>query len=475
MSTINIIILVILLTLLFIAVYDVIQKKHTVWRKYPIIGRMRWVMEDLRPKIQQYFVEDNINGKPIPKYQRDIIYQRAKGENDKVPFGTELDLYEDGRAWMNHSNYPLSEKDFKKESLRVTIGEGTCKKPYKSSIVNISAMSYGSLNKNAIRSLAIGSKNGIFALNTGEGGISNYHLEANDLIWQIGTGYFGCRNEEGRFDINQFALNASRDQVKMIEIKISQGAKPGHGGILPAKKNTKEIAEIRGVEPGVEIVSPPGHTAFKSAKQMIGFISRLRTVCDKPIGIKMCIGSKSEFNQLLKVMVSGNTYPDFITVDGAEGGTGAAPLEFTNATGMPLMEAIVFVNNSLKDNNLREKIKVIASGKVINAFDIAKAIALGADMINMARPFMISMGCIQARLCHTGKCPAAIATHKKSYLLDVKDKSKRVARFHKETIHSLVEVLCAAGINRVDRIHPTHISVRKDGEIKTLKDAYKVK
>jgi glutamate synthase domain-containing protein 2 len=461
--------------LLVIAIYDRLQTKHTIWRKYPLVGRLRWVMEDLRPKIQQYFVEDDINGKPIPKYQRDIIYQRSKGDNEKIPFGTELDLYQEGSVWINHSNYPLKPEEFKNESLRVTIGENTCGNPYSASILNISAMSYGSLNKNAISSLAIGSKEGKFALNTGEGGISEYHLKANDLIWQIGTGYFGCRNEEGRFDIDQFSLNASRKQVKMIEIKISQGAKPGHGGILPAKKNTKEIAEIRGVKPGTVVISPSGHTAFKNANQLIGFISRLRSVCDKPVGIKLCIGSKVEFGQMVKAMINSNIYPDFITIDGAEGGTGAAPLEFTNSTGMPLLDALTYVHNTLVSNNIREKIKIIASGKVVNAFDIAKVLALGADMVNMARPFMISMGCIQARQCHNGNCPAVIATHKKAHLLNVDDKSKRVARFHKATIHNLTDLLRAARINRVDKIRPTHISIRKDGEIKTLKDAYRVK
>jgi len=458
-----------------IALYDVIQKKHTIWRKYPIIGRLRWIMEKLRPKIQQYFVENNTNGTPIPKFQRDIIYQRSKGQNEKVPFGTELNLYEEGRSWINHSNYPLSSDDFLKDSLRILIGEKTCKHPYNSSILNISAMSYGSLNKNAISSLAIGSKEGVFALNTGEGSISEYHLNANDLIWQIGTGYFGCRNEEGRFDLNQFMLNSSRSQVKMIEIKLSQGAKPGHGGILPAEKNTKEIADIRGVEAGVDIISPPMHTAFRNVNQLVSFIDRLRRSCDKPVGIKLCIGNRAEFSQLVKAMVNNNIYPDFIIIDGAEGGTGAAPLEFTNAVGTPLLDAIPFVHNSLVDNNIRDKIKIVASGKIINAFDITKVLALGADMVNMARPFMISMGCIQARQCHNGKCPAVIATHKKAYLLNVDDKSKRVARFHKATVHKLIDLLCSAGINRVDRLNSTHISIRDKGEIKTLKDVYRVK
>jgi len=432
-------------------------------------------MEDLRPKIQQYFVEDDTNGKPIPKYKRDVVYQRSKGENEKIPFGTELNLYEDGRTWMEHSNYPITPNEFKNESLRVLIGEGNCKNPYNSSILNISAMSYGSLNKNAIASLAYGSRDGIFALNTGEGGISDYHLFANDLIWQIGTGYFGCRNEEGKFDINQFAMNASREQVKMIEIKLSQGAKPGHGGILPGNKNTKEIAFIRGIEPGVDVISPPGHTAFRNASSLIGFISKLRTTCDKPVGIKMCIGNKAEFNQLVKNMVSSNIYPDFITIDGAEGGTGAAPLEFTNNVGMPLLDAIVFVNNTLIHHNIRNKVKIVASGKIISSFDMIRAISLGADMVNMARAFMLSLGCIQARQCHNGKCPAVIATHKRAYLLNVDNKRKRVKNFHKATIHKMIDLLCAAGINRVGDIHPNMINTRRNGIIETLKNKFGVK
>jgi len=465
----------IVVALISVAIYDIVQKKHTIWRKYPVLGRLRWLMENLRPKIQQYFVEDDINGKPIPKYQRDLVYQRSKGENDKVPFGTEMDLYKEGACWINHSIYPILTSDFKNESLRVLIGEHTCKNPYKSSILNISAMSFGALNKNAISALAYGSKDGIFALNTGEGGISDYHLNANDLIWQIGTGYFGCRNEEGRFDINQFTMNSSRNKVKMIEIKLSQGAKPGQGGILPAIKNTKEIANIRGIEPGIDVISPPAHTAFKSASHLIGFIARLRSTCDKPVGIKLCIGNKAEFAQLIKVMISSNIYPDFITIDGAEGGTGAAPLEFTNNAGMPLLDAIPFVNNSLVENKIRDKIKIIASGKIINSFDIIKVLALGADAVNMARPFMLSLGCIQARQCHNGKCPAVIATHKKAYLLNVDDKRIRVKNFHKATLHKVVDLLCAAGINRVDSIHPNMISIRKDGKIESLKNAYIVK
>lgn len=458
-----------------IVIYDILQKKHTLWRKFPIIGRLRWVIENLRPKIQQYFVENNINGTPIPKYQRDIIYQRAKGENEKIPFGTELDLYEEGRSWLNHSLYPLLKKDFDNDSLRVTIGKDNCKQPYKSSILNISAMSYGSLNRNAISALAEGSKKGKFALNTGEGGISSFHLLADDLIWQIGTGYFGCRDEEGNFDKNQFVLNSNRKEVKMIEIKLSQGAKPGLGGILPANKNTKEIAFIRGVEPNTDVLSPPKHSEFSNSYELLMFVSKLRRLSSKPIGIKMCLGNKSEFSMLVTNMVNYNIYPDFITIDGAEGGTGAAPLEFTNAVGTPLLDAIPYVNNTLKENNIRHKITIIASGKVINAFDIIKTLSLGADIINMARPFMISMGCIQARQCHNGKCPAVIATHNKYWLLNIKDKSQRVSNFHKATITKVVDLLCAANIKRVDLISPLNVNIRKNGKVETIKSVYNVK
>lgn len=467
------IILYSILGILFcIALYDVLQKKHTIWRKYPIVGRLRWMMEDLRPKIQQYFVENNIDGTPIPKYQRDIIYQRAKGENDKVPFGTELDLYKNGRSWLNHSNHPINIKNFKRESLRVLIGQNTCNNPYNASIINISAMSYGALNKNAISALAFGSKEGKFYLNTGEGGISKYHLNADNLVWQIGTGYFGCRDDKGKFDLNQFILNVTRKQVKMIEIKLSQGAKPGHGGILPAEKNTEEIAQIRGVEKNTTIYSPPYHSEFSNDSQLLSFIEKLRQSCDKPVGIKLCIGSKQEFHHLIRSMAGSNIYPDFITIDGAEGGTGAAPLEFTNAVGMPLLDALSFAHNSLIDLKIRDKVKIIASGKIINSFDCIKVLALGADMINMARPFMISMGCIQARQCHSGNCPSVIATPKRSYLLNVNDKKKRVFNFYKATIDGIVDLSCAAGLNDLSKINGTYISIRKNDKIINLKEFY---
>jgi glutamate synthase domain-containing protein 2 len=436
--------------LFFLGLVDMNQTKHSIMRTYPVFGRMRYWMEALRPKMYQYFVESDIDGRPINRVDRSTIYQRAKQETDTMPFGTQLDVYEEGYEWMSHSIAP---KDFHKldHSPRVLIGNKDCQQPYSASIFNVSAMSFGSLSSNAIRALNAGAKIGGFAHNTGEGGMSRHHLEeGGDIIWQIGTGYFGARDENGNFSPEVFAKNAATPQVKMIELKLSQGAKPGHGGILPAKKNTPEIAAIRHVMPNTTVYSPPFHSAFNSPRELVQFIAQMRTLSGgKPVGFKLCIGRKSEFIAICKAMIELDSYPDFITVDGGEGGTGAAPQEFSNHVGAPLLDGLAFVHNMLVGFNIRQHIRIIASGKILSGFHMLRALALGADACNSARAMMMALGCIQALQCHTNKCPTGVATQDPSLTvgLVVKDKKQRVANYHEDTIKTFVELMGAAGID----------------------------
>lgn len=440
--------------------YDMFQTKHSLMRIYPLFGRLRWFMEDMRPKIYQYFVESDIDGRPINRIDRSTIYQRAKKENDTMPFGTQLDVYAEGYEWMCHSIAP---KDFKSldHNPRVHVGNKDCKKPYDLSIYNISAMSYGSLSSNAVEAMNAGAQIGGFAHNTGEGGLSPYHLKhGGDIIWQIGTGYFGCRDANGNFSADLFAEKAQLDNVKMIEIKISQGAKPGHGGILPAAKNTPEIAAIRAIEPYTLVASPPFHSAFNSPRELILFIQKLRALSGgKPVGFKLCIGHKSEFISICKAMIAMDTYPDFITVDGGEGGTGAAPQEFSNYVGAPLLDGLDFVSNILRGLDIKKHIKVLASGKMTSGFHLVRAMALGADACYSARAMMMAVGCIQALMCNTNKCPAGVATQDKalSIGLVVEDKKTRVAQFHKYTIENFVELLGAAGLSSKEELTRSHI------------------
>ncbi|MGN6508194.1 MAG: FMN-binding glutamate synthase family protein, partial [Chitinophaga sp.] len=375
-----------IITLFIMGVNDMRQTAHSIMRTYPVFGRMRYWMEALRPKMYQYFVESDIDGRPVNRIDRSTIYQRAKREMDTMPFGTQLDVYEEGYEWMSHS---ISPKDFHQldHRPRVTIGNKDCTQPYSASIFNVSAMSFGSLSSNAIEALNAGAKIGNFAHNTGEGGLSPYHLKhEGDIIWQIGTGYFGCRDDDGNFSGELFAKKAAAPQVKMIELKLSQGAKPGHGGILPAKKNTPEIAAIRHVKPGTTVYSPPFHSAFSNPRELVLFIQRMRELSGgKPTGFKLCIGRKSEFIGICKAMIELDIYPDFITVDGGEGGTGAAPQEFSNHVGAPLLDGLAFVHNMLNGFNIRQHIRIIASGKILSGFHLLRAIALGADACNSAR------------------------------------------------------------------------------------------
>lgn len=446
--------------LIYMGFADMVQTRQSIRRNFPLAGRLRYVFEDLRPKIQQYFVESDTDGAPINRNERSVIYQRAKKQIDTIPFGTQLDVYAEGYEWMTHSIAPI---DFHKldHNPRVRFGGRECKQPYDMSVLNVSAMSFGSLSKNAILALNGGAKMGGFAHNTGEGGLSPYHLEpGGDVVWQIGTGYFGARDEAGNFNDAAFTANATKPNVKMIEIKLSQGAKPGHGGILPAKKNTPEIAAIRLVKPGTTVFSPPFHSAFSTPIELIKFVKRLRDLSGgKPVGFKLCIGRKSEFLSICKAMVQLNTYPDFITIDGGEGGTGAAPPEFTNFVGMPLLDALAFADNALVGFGIRKEMKLIASGKILTGFHILRAMALGADTCNCARAMMMALGCIQALECNKNTCPTGVATQDPYFMkgLVVEDKTVRVANFHKNTVESFVELMAAAGISNPDQINRSHV------------------
>lgn len=463
--------------LFLMGIQEMLQKEHTIMRNYPVLGRMRYVMEVLRPKIYQYFVESDTDGTPINRITRSVVYQRAKKTLSSTPFGTQLDVYAPGYEWVNHSMHPLNANEIQADKLRVTVGADRCKKPYSLSIFNISAMSFGALSANAIESLNWGAQIGGFAHNTGEGSISQYHLKhGGDLIWQIGTGYFGCRASDGTFDEGQFKTRSNFESVKMIEVKISQGAKPGHGGILPAKKNTAEIAHARGIQPGQEVDSPPRHSAFSDAQGLLNFIEKLRELSGgKPVGIKMCFGIREEFEALCVAMKNSGILPDFITIDGGEGGTGAAPLEFSNSIGTALRDGLVNTVDILKEHGLREHLVVLASGKIMTGFDIIRAIALGADACYCARGMMLALGCIQALECNKNTCPAGVATQDKSLMkgLVVEKKYQRVANFHHETVQAAADILGAMGLKHSSELNRKHIWRRTSlTESKSYADLY---
>lgn len=466
--------LIVLGPIVLIGLWDSFQTKHTIRRNFPVLGHGRYLMEMIRPEIQQYFIESSLEAYPIEREFRSVVYQRSKGDLETVPFGSHRNMNASGHEWAEHS---ISPAPVLESAPRITVGAEQCAKPYNASILNISAMSYGALSSNAIRALNRGAAKGGFAHNTGEGGISPHHLEhGGDLIWQVGTGYFGCRTSDGGFDPKMFAQRASHDSVKMIELKLSQGAKPGHGGVLPACKVDHEIAEIRGVEPHKTVLSPPGHSVFSNPTQLVEFLAQLRELSGgKPVGFKICIGKQSEFYAICKAMVSTGLRPDFITVDGAEGGTGAAPLEFANSIGMPAHDAWIFVHNALVGVGLRDSVKVFASGKIMTGFHILRAIALGADACNSARGMMLSLGCIQALRCNTNHCPTGVATNNPSLAkgLKVTDKSERVAKFHDRTIKGFLELLGALGLNHPNELRPHHINRRTgDTKIRNYADLY---
>ncbi|MEQ6249279.1 FMN-binding glutamate synthase family protein [Sulfitobacter sp. HNIBRBA3233] len=441
---------------------DIRQPHHSILRNYPVLGHMRFLFEGIRPEIRQYLIESDQDEEPFSRDARSLVYQRAKGQEDARPFGTRMRVYDGGYSWVTHSVQP---KHIENTDFRITIGNSACKQPYNASIYNISAMSFGSLSANAISALNRGAAAGGFAHDTGEGGISRYHREGGgDLIYEIGSGYFGCRKDDGSFSPEKFAEQAARDQVKMIELKLSQGAKPGHGGMLPAAKITPEIAEARGVPMGKDCISPASHSAFSTPVEMMEFLGELRRLSGgKPVGFKLCIGHQREFMCMVKAMLKTGIVPDFIVVDGTEGGTGAAPLEFANHVGMPMVEGLTFVHNTLRGAGIRNRVKIGAAGKIVSAFDIARALALGADWCNSARGFMFAVGCIQAQACHTNHCPVGVATQDplRARALDPVHKSVRVARFHRETMIALGEMTGAAGLSQPCEFLPHHLMMRQ--------------
>jgi glutamate synthase domain-containing protein 2 len=462
--------------LALLGVHDVRQSSHSILVNYPVIGHLRFLLEFIRPEIRQYFIESDRDKVPFSRQQRAVVYQRAKGAPDKRPFGTQLEMQGAGYEWINHS---WRATELPTHDFRVSIGTGgsSCTRPYEASLFNISAMSFGALSARAILALNAGARRGGFAHDTGEGSISEYHREhGGDLIWEIGSGYFGCRDAEGRFDEANFVRNASEPQVRMIELKLSQGAKPGHGGVLPGPKVTAEIAVARGVTPGVDCVSPANHSAFGSPFELLHFIERLRVLSGgKPVGFKLCIGHPWEWFALCQAMLETGLLPDFIVVDGSEGGTGAAPLEFTDHLGMPLRDGLLLVHDTLTGLGLRSRIKIGCAGKIIGAFDIARALAHGADWCNAARGFMFALGCIQAQTCHSGNCPTGVATQDplRQRALDVGDKSDRVWRYHQNTLQALKELLQAAGLDHPGQLNAAHLMRRMEsGEVRSLAELH---
>ena len=461
--------------LTLLGIRDLMQKSHAVLRNYPISAHMRFLLEEIRPEMRQYFFESEKDGMPFSRDTRALVYQRAKMVLDKRPFGTQEDVYRDGYEWMHHSVAPKVHSGGDK--FRITIGGPDCARPYSASVFNISAMSFGALSPNAVRALNAGAKKGSFAHDTGEGGVSPYHREnGGDIIWEIGSGYFGCRTRDGDFNPDEFARIAADDQIKMVELKVSQGAKPGHGGVLPAAKVSEEISRIRGVPLGEDCISPATHRAFSTPLQMMAFVGNMRKLSGgKPAGFKMCIGHPWEFLAICKAMLESGIYPDFIVVDGNEGGTGAAPLEFMDHLGMPMREGVSFVHNALIGINARERVKIGAAGKIATAFDMARAMSIGADWCNSARGFMFALGCIQSLSCHTDRCPTGVTTQdpSRARALVVPHKIDRVYNYHHATLHALAELLAAAGLEHPQQLRPIHFSKRSSStEVCTFGQLY---
>ena len=462
-----------LLTVL--GVRDMIQRRHSIQRNYPVIGHIRWMVEMIRPEIRQYLIESDQEAAPFSRSQRSLVYARSKGEPADHPFGTLLDVYRDGYEYIGHSTRPADVAD--PATFRVKIGGDQCAKPYSASVFNISAMSFGSLSANAISALNNGARLGDFAHDTGEGGISPYHKQGGgDLIWEVASGYFGCRDALGRFDPSRFAEQTANDQIKMIEIKLSQGAKPGHGGILPAAKVTAEIASTRGVPIGQDCISPASHSAFSNPREMMAFIAQLRSLSGgKPIGFKLCLGHPWEFMCIVKAMLETGIHPDFIVVDGGEGGTGAAPVEFSDHIGTPMRDGLLLVHNTLVGAGLRQQIRLGAAGRIVSAFDIASVMAMGADWTNAARGFMFALGCVQSLNCHTNRCPTGVATQDpgRQDALYVPDKAERVFHFHRNTLKALADMIAAAGLNHPSEIDARHLVRRVSAtEIKLFSEIY---
>jgi glutamate synthase domain-containing protein 2 len=458
----NLILILAFASLSLLGIYDLIQRHHAITRNYPVIGHFRFLFEAVRPELRQYLFESDSDRLPFSRAERSLVYQRAKNEPDQRPFGTIINTSESGYEFIGHSIRPAPVQN--PGSFRITIGNDQCSQPYSASVLNISAMSFGALSGNAIMALSKGAKLGGFSQDTGEGSISPYHRRhGGDLVWQVASGYFGCRNADGSFSAEKFAAQAADDQVKMIELKLSQGAKPGHGGILPANKVSPEIAETRGVPVGRECISPAAHPAFSTPIEMMQFIARLRELSGgKPVGFKLAIGQPWEFMAIVKAMLSTGVVPDFVVIDGSEGGTGAAPVELSDHVGVPMREALLFVHNTLVGAGLRHRMRLGVAGKIVSAFDIAAVLAIGADWVNSARGFMFTIGCIQSRSCHTNRCPTGVATQDplRQRALVVDDKAERVANYHRNSLHALAELLAAAGLEHPAELRPHHLARR---------------
>ncbi|OKK22043.1 glutamate synthase [Streptomyces sp. CB00455] len=452
-----------LILLVLVASYDLVQRRHSILRNYPLLGHLRFAMEALRPELQQYFIERNYDGRPFDRDTRSLVYERAKGTDAEEPFGSELDLYRPGSEYLTPSMAP---RPVRTDPPRVRIGGPDCTRPYDMALLNVSAMSFGSLSGNAVLALNTGARRGGFAHDTGEGGLSEYHLRpGGDLVWEIGTGYFGCRTQDGGFDERQFAEKATYEQVKCVSLKISQGAKPGIGGVLPGAKVNAEIAQVRGVPQGKSVISPPYHRVYSTPRELVRFLARMRELADgKPVGFKLCVGSRREFLAVCKAMLEEGTTPDFIIVDGAEGGTGAAPLEFADNVGLPLSDGLMTVHNALVGVGLRDRIRVGASGKVATGSDLVKRLLQGADYTNAARAMMFAVGCIQAQRCHTNTCPVGVATQddRRARAVDVADKSQRVERFQEATVKSALQIMASMGVDDPSALRPHMLLQRVD-------------
>jgi len=457
-----------------VAVYDVCQRRHAVLRNYPVLGHLRYLLEAIRPEMQQYFVERDYDGRPFDRDTRTVVYEQAKGIHEETSFGTELDVTQPGYEFVEHATAPLTPDD---DPPRVRIGGPDCTQPYEMALLNVSAMSFGSLSANAIRAMNAGAKGGGFAQDTGEGGLTPYHLEGGgDLIWEIGSGYFSVRTPDGDFDPEQFRDKVAHPHVKCAELKLSQGAKPGLGGVLPAGKVSAEIARFREVPQGEKCISPPAHKVFRTPRELVLFLATMRELADgKPIGFKLCLGRRSEFLAICKAMLAEGVTPDFITVDGSEGGTGAAPLEFQDSVGKPLTEGLMTVHNALVGTGLRERIRIGAGGKVATGMDIVKRLAQGADYTNSARAMMMAAGCIQARMCHTNHCPVGVATQdpRRARALDVAEKTERVRRYQHNTVAQAQQIVAAMGLDGLSELRPRHLLRRVDQDtVRTYADLF---
>ncbi len=464
----------VLLPLVVLGCWDLIQSRHSLLRNYPLLAHFRWFAEEIRPELYQYFVESDLDGRPFDRNERALVYERAKNAHSEYPFGTELNVYQSGYEWFNHSIAPKPQHD---EPIRVDVGGPQCTQPYSMALLNVSAMSFGALSSNAIMALNKGAKLGGFAHDTGEGGLTEYHLKyGGDLVWEIGSGYFGCRTKDGNFDREQFRDKSHHDHVKCVSLKLSQGAKPGLGGVMPAEKVTQEIADIRGVPVGKKCVSPPYHTAFHTPRELIEFVQTLREASGgKPAGFKLCVGQRHQFLAICKAILETDIYPDFIIVDGGEGGTGAAPLEFEDHIGTPLNEGLFIVHNALVGCGLRDKIKVGCSGKIHSAFEMARRIAQGADYCNAARAMMFALGCIQAQRCQTNRCPVGVTTQdpKRVRGLVVADKAARVCSFQQNTTAELRNIVASVGLEHARQLEPALLMRRiNPTTVKSYADLY---